>query len=239
MHKMEQRYPITRNARERSYDRLRGRAVVHMVVFPISQSDLASESNIAWWLLSGAGRGGLLDPSMPDANMAKDALSAHGHIVVGDYVLVYATKKELRSVVDARTGTSRQILKDTSTWTWKLRTEVLRELRACIDLHCATLDYGVEPEFDDDGGGHGLRGLLASLRSQPLFSGVRNQVIDLHRYARDEWRAHESAWKARHNAPAVLPPVAEVIANRLPKMVRLPVYDDPPCRVSHLLSIRA
>lgn len=246
VHKLEQRYPITRNARERSYDRLRGRAVVHLVMFPTDGTNRTPESRIEWWLLSGLGRGGLADPSMPDAHVAKDALSASGHVVMRDYVLMYATKKEPRSIVDARTGMSRTILKDVSTWTWKLRSEVVKQLRAYIDLHCETLNYGAEPTFGQRDG-HGLLGVLADMRSQPLFSGVRSQVIDLHRYARDQWRGRKSAWAARHPmlasqpgiAGGVLPSVADVIAEHLPKMVRLRVYDDPPCRVRDLLPLRA
>jgi hypothetical protein len=90
LHKLEQRYPITRNARERSYDRLRGRAVVHLVMFPIGRTGRATEPSIEWWLLSGQGRGGLADPSMPDTHVAKDAHSASGHVVMRDYVLMYA-----------------------------------------------------------------------------------------------------------------------------------------------------
>jgi hypothetical protein len=34
-HKMEQRYPLLRNTRERTYDRHQGRAVVHMILYPV------------------------------------------------------------------------------------------------------------------------------------------------------------------------------------------------------------
>jgi hypothetical protein len=194
MRKMEQRYPITRNARERSYDRLRKRAVVHMIVLPIAHAS-AAESRIAWWLLSGSGVGGLQDPSMPDARMTKDPMSAAGHIELNDYVLVYATKKEQRTLIDPDGGT-RSVLKDTSTWTWKLRNSVIRELRAQIDLHCTLLEYGVEPGTGEKG--WGLRGLLATQRARPLFSGVRTQVIDLHkvRARRLESTAQDMAFAA-------------------------------------------
>lgn len=266
LRRMEQRYPILRNTRERTYDRQRGRAVMHMIVFPFghtihseprSQASIEpsswsvrdeimacrqrpmSESRVAWWLLSGSGSGGLLDPEAPDAHVSKDAMSAHGHIVVGEYVLAYATKREPRSVLDQRTGRSRTILKDTSTWTWKLREEVIKELRACVDDCCARLDYGTVPGVDAVGGG--LRGLLAGLQHRPLFAGVRNQVIALHRYARDAWEGRRRAWVAAHpvlaaeqgSAAGKLPPVADVIAG-LPRMVRLPVYDDSPSRVLDL-----
>jgi hypothetical protein len=239
VHKMEQRYPITRNARERTYDRQRGRAVVHMIVFPIEAPGI-SDSRVAWWLLSGPGAGGLQDSHMCDAHVAKDAMSSDGHIELGDYVLVYATKKEPRTIVDS-SGRSRSVLKDTSSWTWKLRNVVLKELRAQIDLCCDRLEYGAEGGAD--GAGRGLRGLLATQRERPLFSGVRTQIIELHRYARDAWAARRKMWLSQHpkvaaqseaNAGA-LRPIANVI-DGLPKMVRLPVYDDAPRRVRDLLS---
>src|ERR1700754_920486 len=96
--KMASRYPICKTTRQRTYDRTRGRAVVHLVAQPIDGA------RIVWWLLSDAGVGGLADCSMPDAHVAADAMSADGHIVFGDYVLLYATKREQRTVVDARTG---------------------------------------------------------------------------------------------------------------------------------------
>jgi hypothetical protein len=258
MHKMEQRYPLLRNTRERSYDRRRGRAVVHMVVYPLGHATDASSvrpdalvarsierpagySNIAWWLVSGPGTGGLLDPSMPDAHVCRDAVTASGHIVIGDYVLAYFTKKEPRRVINRSTGRSRTVLKDTSTWTWKLRADVVRQARAAIDECCARLEYGAED--GPSGGGSGLRGLLATQRSRPLFSGVRSQIIDLHRYARDAWEARRATWTAahpelvrQHGADAgTLRSVSDVIANRLPKMVRLPIYDELPRRVRDLL----
>lgn len=142
-------------------------------------------SRIAWWLVSGPGTGGLGDATMPDAHVAHDAMSREGHITVGDYVLLYASKKEPRSIRDSRTRQSQRIFKEVSTWTWKLRTEVFGHVRESIDDCCSNLAYGAEPTTSGDG--WGLQGLLAAQRRRPLFSGVRNQVVDLHRYARDAW----------------------------------------------------
>ena len=169
-------------------------------------------------------------------------MDADGHITVGDYVLLYATKKEPRSIRDTRTGGVRQVFKERSTWTWKLRTEVFTEVRASIDGCCANLDYGIEPTIDRPG--WGLRGVLAAQRVRPLFAGVRNQVVDLHRYAHDAWRARRAAWLAAHSGiggqsgadAGNLLPIAEVLAEHLPKMVRHPIYDGPPFRVRDLLS---
>jgi hypothetical protein len=269
LHKMEQRYPVLRTTRERSYDRQRGRAVTHMIIYPIGhrigdqargspvhelhtalmhdnttardRNQLLRPSTISWWLVSSTGTGGLADPTMPDAHVARDAMHADGHITVGDYVLLFATKKEPRSILDSRTGHSRRIFKDVSTWTWKLRSEVFREVRGSIDECCASLNYGTEPTWDH--AGSGLRGLLAAQRARPLFAGLRNQVVDLHRYAHDVWEtrrrlyvsAHPERKKQHGTDDGALRPINEILKGHLPKMIRLRVYDDPPCRVCDLL----
>jgi hypothetical protein len=269
--KMEQRYPLLRNTRERTYDRHKGRAVVHMILYPTGTlirqdsdtravrnagtADLPNAtvigvanrtqvvSGIAWWLVSGPGTGGLDDATMPDTHVAHDAMSKDGHITMGDYVLLYAAKKEPRSIRDPRTGQSRRIFKEVSTWTWKLRSEVFRQVRASIDDCCSNLAYGAEPSASHDG--WGILGLLAVQRRRPLFSGVRNQVVDLHRYARDAWAARRQLWLAANTAceklhgtdAGALRPIDEILAEHLPKMVRVRVYDDPPCRLIDLLEV--
>lgn len=228
--KFSERYPITRSTRGRSYDRKRGRAVTHFVAFPTGDI-------VLWWLLSDAGRGGLGDPASPDAHVARNAMHADSHITYADYVLLYATKKETHTVPDRRTGKPKAITSDTSTWTWKLRSAVMSELRAAVDECCRQLAYGEEGSAERRA--WGLRGLLAMQRQRPLFSGVRNQVIDLHRYARDAWQPQRPKWLARHGelarrygaAAGVLRPLNDVIENRLPKMRRLPVYDNPPLTI--------
>ena len=261
--KMQKRYPILRNTRERSYDRHCGRAAMHMIVYPLEHSCGAgacaqvrapaatsvshpdghlAEHRLAWWLLSGEGVGGLRDVSVPDAHVAKDAMSTDGHITVLDYVLLYAHKREPRLIADSATGQSRTVLKDCSTWTWKLRSQVIRELHTQIDECCARLEYGAEPT--DGSGGWGLRGLLASLRSRPLFSGVRTQVLELHRYARDAWEARRPLWLLAHPKLAAqygehagaLRPINSIIREHLPKMTRMRIYGEPPLRIRDLLA---
>ncbi|CAG9179194.1 hypothetical protein [Cupriavidus pinatubonensis] len=225
--KMAARYPITRSTRQRTYDRKRGIAVVHFMAYAVGDK-------VHWWLLSDAGKGGLADKSSEDARVARDAMSADGHIIFGDYVLVYATKREWREVQCPKTKKPRGFHKQTSTWTWKLRTEVMRELKHGIELCCEHLEYGSE-------GGNGkkawgLRGLLATMRSRPLFSGVRSQVLELHRDARDLWKPRRPLWcerypahveKYKQNAGA-LTPIGVVMANELPKIPRMKVYAQPP-----------
>ena len=231
--KMAERYPTTRSTRQRVQDRKLGRAVVHFVVFP-------DGDRVRWWLLSGTGRGGLADPASPDAKVSCDAMAAVSHITLGDYVLLYATKREPRELVDAKTGKVRRILKDLSTWTWKLRSEVVSEVRSGIQACCVGLEYG------DEGGADrrawGLRGLLTAQRSRPLFSGVRTQVLDFHRFARDAWAPCQLRWSAGHAALAArygasagaLRTIDDVVHHHLPKMRRLPVYDKPPALLGDL-----
>ncbi|SDD96369.1 hypothetical protein SAMN05421548_12944 [Paraburkholderia lycopersici] len=187
--KMASRYPITRNKRQRDYDMQRGRAVTHFIAF-------ASDGKVHWWLLSRPGAGGLADPSSPDARVARDAMSADGHITFGDYVLMYATKTVLHKVDDKKTGKPKTILSDSSTWTWKMRSQVVREIRASITQCCKHIEYGAEG--NDIRPGWGLRGLLWATRQRPQFAGVRNETIELHREALDSWAPQQTLWRSRH-----------------------------------------
>lgn len=267
--KMEARYPIVRNARQRSYDRKLGRAAVHLIVYPdirihhhwsrttgvFSLGDArarnskivealgyeGSAARVAWWLVSSDGRGGLNDESMPNASEAHNAMSADEHVTYDDYVLMYANKKEPRTIVDVSKGRTKSVLKDTSSWTWKMRGSVMRELRAAIEECCINLDLGSEPT--EGRRGSGLLGLLYTQRSRPLFSGVRTQVLQLERYARDEWARRAPLWRATHPGVVAklgehageLRSISELLTTCMPKMVRQPVYDEPPLRIRDLL----
>jgi hypothetical protein len=261
---MAERYPLLRTTRERTYDRKCRRAVVHLVVYPVSAapayrggasrikeggsaSDSAglaiaaaslsiqanSQPAVAWWILSDPGSGGLADPASPDTHVARDSNSSAGHIEFRDYVLLYATKREARKIRDPVTDRTRQVWKDTSTWSWKIRGDCVTHLRSVIDDYCDNLAFGVEPTCDQAGAG--LCRFLAAQRQRPLFSGVRNQVIDLHRYAENAWAPRRDMWIACHpglakqagNNAGRLRPVAEVIARSLPKMRRLRIYGEP------------
>lgn len=232
--KMAARYPVTRSTRQRSYDRSRGRATVHLLTFPLD------DTHVAWWLLSSAGSGGLADPSSPDAHVAFDAMSRDGHLTLDDYVLLFAHKREPREIRDGQTGCVKTVEKDLSTWTWKLRREVIRELEAGVEACCRELAYG-----DEGGPGRkswGLRGLLACQRSRPLFSGVRTQVLALHRLANERWQRVRPQWLLRHAQlsqrygalAGALRPLNDVTRQHLPKMVRIRVFDTPPATLRSL-----
>lgn len=243
LEKMAHRYPaILRNTRERSYDRhRRARAAMHLIVCAPVGSDLHGPLPVLqWWLLSDEGAGGLADPESPDAHVASHAMSASTHITAHDYVLLYATKRTPHAVTDHTTGRVRRIWADTSTWTWKIRGSVMTEIRASIDECCRSLQLGAETT--EERAGWGLRGLLAAQRGRPLFSGVRNQVIDLHRGARELWCRYRTSWLAAHpqllqeQGPiaGTLPSLKETIA-LLPTMRQLRVYETPRRTIRDLL----
>lgn len=230
--KMATRYPVTRTIRGRSYDRLRGFAGVHLVVFPVDAN------RVLWWLLSDEGRGGLGDLASPDAHIAKNAATNNGHISFSDYVLLYAHKKDARTIADPKTGKEKRIIKDMSTWTWKMTDTALNETKASLEAAVARLEYGRE------GGGStapcGVLGILACQRSRPLFAGVRNQVIGLHRYADSLWGRVKTRWQSARPADKLgmnttsgdLPLLQDVMALRLPKMPRISVYGVPPLTIA-------
>lgn len=243
LEKMAHRYPaILRNTRERSYDRQRGWAAMHMVLFrPVGSDPGGPPSAFNWWLLSDGGAGGLADPASADAHVAGDAMAANTHLTAYEYVLLYASKRTPHTVTDRRSGCVRRIWTDTSSWSWRIRGTVLAEIRASIDACCRSLALGTEPT--EEGAGSGLRGLLAAQRARPLFAGVRNQVIALHRYASCEaWPRYRSAWLAGHvrlaaeHGPAVasLPGMRELLAV-LPTMRQLRTYDAPVRSIRDLL----
>jgi hypothetical protein len=269
LQKMTALYPLTRNKRGRTYDRHCGRAAVHLIVYPLIPAipHLSRSSGVyalgdaraynrrivealhahlpsakvVWWIVSGDGKGGLNDPAMPDHQVMRDAMRAEVHIEFGDYVLLYAHKKEPREIIDRHSGRTRTILKDTSTWTWKLRGRVFNEVRVALEACCARMDLGREPGIDT--AGTGLRGLLAAERSRPLFSGVRSQVLDLERHARTHWRSRVKMWRGAHpiivqeegDAAGQLKPIARVLQEDLPKKILIPIYADPPLRVRDIL----
>lgn len=236
--KMATRYPITRTARGRAYDRIKGRAAVHFIVFP------GAENQVFWWLLSDEGKGGLHDQTMPDAHIAKNAMAADGHLVFTDYVLLYAHKKDARRLSDAKTGKEKLVLKDRSTWTWKLTDVAFNETKASIERAAASLEFG--SEGDNSRSPWGVLGILACQRSRPLFSGVRTQVIALHRHADTCWGRLKRKWQGQHSAqvlqgekgPGELRTLKEVMAHHLPKMIRLTVFGDDPKTVADIARMK-
>ena len=233
--KMAIRYPVTRTARGRAYDRTKGLAAMHFIAYPLANG------LVAWWLLSDDGKGGLNDPAAPDAHVAKNAMAADGHVTFTNYVLHYAYKKSPRHLPDKKTGKDKLVLKDVSTWTWKLSNAAFNETKASIEQAAANFEYGVE----EAGGGRpwGVLGILVCQRSRPLFSGVRTQVIDLHRHADSHWGRVKKKWQGQHSArftaegsrAGELRTLKEVMSHHLPKMIRISVYGDTPQTIADLV----
>ena len=214
--KMASRYPLERSVRGRAYDKTRGVAVMHLILFPVSQQDFA------WWMVSTAGRNGLADSATPDHCVAVDASSSGGHVTYGDYVLHYATKKASHRI-RCTDGAEKVVLKDCSTWTWKMSDAVFNKSRR--EIEALAVKVGAQ-------GGEktviAMRRYLSCQRSRPLFAGVRNQVIELHRVARDRLArsgcgSHEFGREKNRSA---LIDVSTVIATQLPKMRRIKLYSD-------------
>jgi hypothetical protein len=92
--------------------------------------------------------------------------------------------------------------------------------------------------------GWGLCGLLAAQRMRPLFSGTRNQVADLYRYAAEEaWPPYRPAWLTAHPqiARELGPRAGRLLSIRdltkyhLPTMSQLRMYSAPPTTIRDLL----
>ena len=221
MLKMAERYPLTRDERGRTYDRSKGLATAHLVVYP-------TKKGISWWVLTSLGKDGLADQTSLDHHVAKHALARDGHIHFEDYVMLYAHKKDARILTDAKTGKEKKLLKDCSTWTWKLTHEAYNVVMAAIERDVNALAYG----DDTCAVPYGLRGTLAYQRRRPLFSGVRTQVLQMHREADSLWGLVHKKWLSRYTLLAQkygsragrLRPLGEITAQYLPKMLRFKVF---------------
>jgi hypothetical protein len=147
---------------------------------------------------------------MPDARVSHDALAAEHHIRVRDYVLMRRGKRiPVRSKVCG--GAERTTWRETTTLTWSMDADAMNSIYSRIDACCRR--------------GFGVGNLLAEQRRRPLFAGIRGQVIQLHRYARDE------VCRVSPQQRGGLLDMRALVTEYLPKMIRVPVYDDLPRRV--------
>lgn len=206
--KLDTHYRTHRDERGRIYDRSKGRASCHLVL------DIGLNS-VRWWVLSSPGRGGLADPESHDFRQAKDAMSKDGHITVGPYVLRYAHKKDARTLVDTQSGKSKTVYKKVSTFTWSMTEEAVSQVRLELKTEVASGRLGDEP---GTGNAPGLLRFLALQRRRPLFSGVRTQVLELHKEAMALWESHGKGRKTD------LLSAEELTRAHLPKMRRLTIY---------------
>ena len=219
--KLGGRYALNRDERGRAYDRSKGMASAHLVVFPTGKG-------VAWWVLTSDGKGGLADLTSLDHHVAKHAKARDGHIHFEDYVMLYAHKKDARVITDARNGREKKVLKDCSTWTWKMTKESYNGVKAVIEREVDLLNYG----DDTCPIPYGVRGTLAYQRRRPLFSGVRTQVLQIHRETGSLWGLVHKKWLSRYTQLAQkygskagqLRPLSEITSQHLPKMMRFKVY---------------
>lgn len=100
--------------------------------------------------------------------------------------------------------------KSIETLTWRLQPERLRAHEARLVDRAKHHDRTA------------VLGHVEALRAMPLFAGIRTQVICLHREAAKVWRKLN---------PTELPPCPS-----LPYMVKLPIYDRPPCTLLDLVT---
>lgn len=115
----------------------------------------------------------------------------------------------------------------------------MRQIRSEIDDYCRRV-----ANSSSNGTGHHLSrllGLLEAQRSRPLFSGVRNQVFELHRHALDIPAVNRFLRAQAANA-AEDRTACEYRATHfprrhahLPKMRRIQVWGDAPLRIRDLL----
>ncbi len=219
--KMAARYRLDRSERMRVYDRQHEKASVHLVA--VLNED---KRKVRWMLLSTAGAGGLLDKAVSPTEQPGDALKADGRLVWADYELVYANKKWTETQMVK--GNARKVVKQDSTWTWRITPEAARGVGAAIKEACASMDPLA------------VRNVLKYQVMRPLFAGVRQQVVEFGQHACVEWLPFHKRWlKAQSEhfqqgykdiEKLLKPPKREA----LPFMTRMKVYHDVPVYVADL-----
>lgn len=205
--KMLERFPaLVRSARSRAYDRQRGRASLHFLVYPHRSGKLY------WVILSTVGRGGLTDPKAATGETPQDATRREEKLEFEDYELAYMHKF-------FRDGNKKT--HSTSTWTWRLRESAFSEIVAAIEHE--TRHYNAR----------GVLGILAAQHQRPLFSGTRRQVVASHKKAGELWGRVHPQWQAHHGDTGW--PLPDWRHLGLPVMPRLKCYDNPPQTLADLV----
>lgn len=189
---------IDRDAPGRAYDKSKGIASIHLVVFS------STPGIVDWILVSTAGREGLADPSSPSIGIVRDTRLNGQHLGFKHYELLHLEKKIVR-IRDITTKTH-EVLKNRketirqTTWTWRITPARFKEHEAFIVSLIKHRDT------------RGLVAELDALSMMPLFSGVRGQVLKLY--------AEASKLAAKFKLTPVTPPT-------LPYLTKLPIYHTP------------
>lgn len=148
-------FALRADAPARAYRRRVGRASVHLCLHPEVLED--SCTVVTWWMLSSAGKMGLLTASrIPGA--VRDCRTLEGRLRCQDYELLEQPKSYTEPSGKVKTLT---------TWTWRIAPARYREWEALL----------VERALQKDGAE--IRRIFECLRSLPMFAGIRAQVSRL------------------------------------------------------------
>jgi hypothetical protein len=168
-------YALRSDAPARAYRKQTKRASVHLCLNPAGFGQLKNadidgqinskevevtrfptESPVGWWLLSTAGKAGLID-GLPTPSKVFDCRTDAGRLRFKDYELVLQTK------VVKSGGKSKQLI----TWTWRLTSQRYKAWEALLIERAKVRDLA------------GVVKAIDCLRAMPMFAGIRMQVIKL------------------------------------------------------------
>jgi hypothetical protein len=153
--KWEPVFALRADAPARAYRRRVGRASVHLCLHPEVLE--ASTTVVSWWMLSSAGKKGLLTASCVPGEV-RDCRTLEGRLRCQDYELLEQTKSYTEPSGKVKTLT---------TWTWRISPVRYREWEALLVERARQRD-AVQ-----------IKQLLECLRMMPMFAGVRAQVSRL------------------------------------------------------------
>lgn len=200
--KFAQYYGTDHKQSRRAWDKARGRANAHLIMYPENDQALTP---LRWWLLVTPGEG-----IIHREEQLKDSWEKRQRPTWGEqYELVHLQR-------DRRYGGGRH-------WTWCMTERRYRELEVAMRQyargHGRTPAVGSEPS--PTVGTHGkersndLQRMISAITKMPGFHGIRMQQMALYRLGREEWdRTHRTAYP---DWPADVPYVDK----------RQPVYHRP------------
>jgi hypothetical protein len=155
--KWQPQFHLRADAAARAYRKRSGRASVQLCLHPDALG--GEEGPTAWWMMSTAGKEGLLGPG-PLPGPVRDGRTAEGRLRCGDYELLQQPK--------TFRDKSRKV-KTVTTWTWRIQPMRYREWEALLVERARARDSQcVATAFD-------------ALQAMPMFAGIRAQIIALAR----------------------------------------------------------
>ncbi len=145
-------FRLRADAPARAYRKRCGRASVHLCLHPDAAG--TDRPDVAWWMLSTAGKEGLLGPGKLPGRV-RDCRTVEGRLRCGDYELL----EQPKSFSDASGK-----VKTMTTWTWRITPARYREWEALLVARAKQRDY------------QGIEATLDCLAAMPMFAGIRAQV---------------------------------------------------------------